>query len=114
MKLFYFMMSLAVIPFCHSDVLSRNITANANKITIAENYSAEKNYGLIHVKLCATCDTYKLTLDANTVLILNGKDQPTSTILRTRLTQPSKAVRIQYNNEDNSVSYIRWNPVAVF
>jgi hypothetical protein len=114
MKIFNFILLMVFIPLGHSAVLTRNITVNSNKITIIESYSVEKNYGLLQVKLCKTCDIYKLILDANTIFILNGKDQPTENIRRTRLTQPSESVRIQYNNEDASISYIRWNPVAEF
>jgi len=114
MKLFYLILLLTFIPSSYSEVLTRNLTVNSNKVTIIKNFSVEEKFGLIQVKICDICTRYELSLDDNTVFILNGSNQPTENLLRTRLTQPSKAVRIQYNNEDSSVSYIRWNPVAEF
>jgi hypothetical protein len=105
---------LVLVPLAHADVLSRNLIVSSNKITVVESYSNNEQYGLIHIKLCNSCPVNTLTIDDNSIFILNGKDQPVEKILQTRLTQPSKAVRIQYNDEDNSISYIRWNPVAEF
>jgi len=114
MKLFHLLLLLVLAPLTNADVLSRNLTVNSNKVTIIENYSQEKQYGSIQVKLCDSCSAKTLTINATSIFILNGKNQSAEKILHTRLTQPSKAVRIQYNHEDNSVAYIRWNPVAEF
>lgn len=114
MKQLHLLFLLIFAPLLHADVLSRNLTVNSNKITIVENYSPEKQFGSMKVKLCNSCPAKSLSINDTSIFILNGKNQPAEKILKTRLTQPSKAVRIQYNHEDNSVTYIRWNPVAEF
>jgi hypothetical protein len=114
MKRFHLLLLLIFAPITQADVLSRNLTVNSNKITILDNYSPEKQFGTMNVKLCSSCPVKTLTITDTSIFILDGKNQPAEKILETRLTQPSKAVRIQYNHEDNSVTYIRWNPVAEF
>jgi hypothetical protein len=114
MKQLYPLLLIVFTSLSQADVLTKNLTVNSNKIAIIENYSSEKKHGLIHVKLCNSCPVNALTLDAKSIFILDGKNQSAEKILHTGLTQPSKSVRIQYNHEDNSISYIRWNPVTEF
>lgn len=114
MNQFLFFTLLAFTSIAHADILSRNLTVNSKNITVVENYSAEKEFGLINITTCDACPVIALTLSAKSIFILDNKNQPAENLSRTRLTRPSKAVRIQYNYQENSVAYIRWNPVSEY
>lgn len=93
----------------HAEIVSRNLTLNHHNIQVVSNYSAEKNTGLILVQLCSSCDKKELILDDNTRFTIDDKSTPLEKLLHTRLSQPSKAVRIQYNYKDSTVSFVHWN-----
>jgi len=93
----------------HAEIVSRNMTLNYHNIQVVNNYSAAKNTGLIRVQLCSSCEKKELILDRNTRFTIDDKPAPLEELLHTRLSQPTEAVRIQYNYKDNTVSFIYWN-----
>ncbi|NRA25584.1 MAG: hypothetical protein HRU08_14155 [Oleispira sp.] len=93
----------------HAKIVSRNLTLSHHNIQVVDNYSAEKNIGLIRVKRCYNCKKMELILDNNTRFTVANKITNLENLLHIRLSQPSKAVRIQYNDIDKTVSFIHWN-----
>jgi len=110
MKYFLILIAgLLINGVTQADIISRNVILKYSDVQVVDNYSAEKESGLIRIKLCSNCNAKKLRLDENSILIFEGEEIALSSLLYTRLKYPSKAVRIQFNNLDNTVSYIRWS-----
>lgn len=110
MKYFLILIAgLLINGVTQADIISRNVILKYSDVQVVDNYSAEKESGLIRIKLCSNCNAKKLRLDENSILIFEGEEIALSSLLYTRLKHPSKAVRIQFNNLDNTVSYIRWS-----
>lgn len=99
---------LFLTSLSYGEIISNNLTLKYNDILVVDNYSSQRKSGLIRVKTCPNCERENLKLDENSILIVKGKQVSMNNLLHTRLKYPSKAVRIQYNRKDKTVSYIRW------
>ena len=93
-----------------AEIISQNLVVKHNDIQVVDNYSAKKMSGLIRVKSCSGCKPQELILDGDSILLFQGQPLGMDVLLYTRLRYPSNQVRIQFNQRDNTVSYIRWMP----
>lgn len=104
--------NLALFNTSHADIISKNLMVKHNDIQVVNNYSTQKMSGLIRVKSCSDCESLELILDGDSILLFKGQQLEMDVLLYTRLRSPSQNVRIQYNQRDKTVSYIRWTANA--
>lgn len=108
---FLFMMASAIYASnLHAEMVSQNLTVAYNKVQVVDNYSAQSKSGLIRVNTCGKCPALELILDQYSLLILDGRPIAMESLLSIRFKYPSSMVRIQYNDRDKTLSYIRWTP----
>ena len=94
----------------HAEIISYNLVLKHSDIQVVDNYSEYKGSGLIRVRPCSTCNKQELIIDRDSILLFGGEQLGMDVLLYTHLRYPSDQVRIQYNQRDNTVTYIRWMP----
>ncbi len=102
--------NVVLINASHAEIISQNLMVKHNDIQVVDNYSTKKMSGLIRVKSCSGCKAQELILDGDSIFLFQGQQLGMNVLLYTRLRYPSNQVRIQFNQRDKTVSYIRWMP----
>lgn len=109
----YFLLMIAnlvLLNTTHAEIISQNLMVKHSDIQMVENYSTEKMSGRIRVKSCSGCEKQELILDGESIFLFQDHQLEMNALLYTLLRYPSKQVRIQFNQRDKTVSYIRWMP----
>lgn len=104
------LVQITVLNTAHAEIISYNLMLKHSDIQVLDNYSEQKGSGMIRVKPCSSCDKQELIIDSESILLFGGEPLGMNVLLYTHLRYPSDQVRIQYNQRDNTVSYIRWMP----
>ena len=104
------MTNIVLFNTSYAEIISQNLMIKHSDIQMVDNYSTEKKLGRIRVKSCSDCGTQELILDGDSIFLFQDHQLEMNALLYTLLRYPSNQVRIQFNQRDNTVSYIRWMP----
>jgi hypothetical protein len=103
--IFSLLLLLMAIP-SQAEIISRNLIGSAADIQITKDYQEETGMGEIVVKLCPSCNGYKLMLTSQTK-ISKGSTPIKLVALKTYLdAQRNTPMRLQFNKNTNQVVYI--------
>jgi hypothetical protein len=103
--LFPLLLILLTLP-SQADIVSRDLVGKASNISLASSYQEETGTGQVQVKLCQTCNNYKLTITSETKISKNGKALKLQQFKMHLKANGQASIRLQFHKDRKTIFYI--------
>ncbi len=103
--LFSLLLILLALP-SQADIVSHDLVGKASDIRLTSNYQEKTGLGQVQIKLCPSCNNYKLTITPETEISRDGKELHPNQFKMYLKANGQAPIRLQFHKDRKTIFYI--------